>query len=161
MLYLYRIDTLPAKAREILPSASQLSRAQSLAAARGCLSRSVAFRRTGTRFRLPGGTVDGQPRERSQQDIERGIPIAVQHEATFRADMRPHGQRLLHPAATPGTILSGEARRYRDNGNAVQATIVPEPGEEEAPTGIADTRGPGGGSSPGRQCASLRRQSHR
>src|ERR1051326_2335005 len=83
------IDTLPAKAREILPSASHLDRARLPTSACGCLSRSGAFSRSRTRFRLPGGRVGGQ------QDIERGIPVPVQHQPTTRADVRSHGKRLL------------------------------------------------------------------
>ena len=53
--------------------------------------------------------------------------------------MRPHGETFLDAIATARAILCSEARRdgyYRD---AMQQAVVADPGEEQPPTGIADT----------------------
>src|ERR1051326_5053379 len=46
---------------------------------------------------------------------------------------------LVHPFTTARTILAGEAWGDSYNGNAMQPAIVAQPGEEQPPTGIADT----------------------
>ncbi len=55
--------------------------------------------------------------------------------------MRSHRKRLLDTEPTPRAILRGEARRNRDDGNAMHLPIGAHPGEEEPPTGIADALG--------------------
>src|SRR5215472_8676868 len=56
---------------------------------RNCLRRLVVFcpeaassRRSGTRFRLPGGTVGSYPVQGSQENVQGRVPISVQHQTT-------------------------------------------------------------------------------
>ena len=80
----------------------------------------------------------GHYHQGSSQDIQRGVLVSVQYQATVGADVGPHGERFLDPLAAARTILRRVAWRDGYHGNAVQRAIVPDPGEEEAPTGIAD-----------------------
>jgi hypothetical protein len=75
----------------------------------------------------------------SQQNVQGGIPVAVQHQPTRGADVRPHAQAFLHPFATARAILRGELGGDGHNGDAMQPAIVAHPGEKLPPTGIADT----------------------
>ena len=127
------LDTLPPKGREILPSSSQLSRTQSLAPASGCLSRSVAFCRSRTRFRLPSGTVRCHDHQCGSQDVQRGVPIPVQHQAAGRTHMGAHRQGFLDTKATARAVLCREAGRNSDNGDAMHLPIVADVRRGTAP----------------------------
>jgi hypothetical protein len=103
------------------------------------MSRSVAFRRSGTRSRLPGGTVvGGHDQQCGSQDIQRGVPIPVQHKTTGRTEVGAHRKGFLDAIATPRAILRGEARRNGDNGDAMDLSVVAHPEKEQPPTGITD-----------------------
>src|SRR5215469_5019104 len=127
-----KLDTLPAKAREILPSARPFATCPCEHRRRGGLSRSVVSRRTGTRSRLPSGT------ESTVENVEGRVMVTIQYQTTRRTDMGAHAERLLHPEPTPAAILRREACRNRYNGDAMYLSIVAHPREEQAPTGITD-----------------------
>ncbi len=55
--------------------------------------------------------------------------------------MGPHAQCLLHPEATAGTILRGEARRDSYHWDTMQCPIVADPAEEPIPARITDGLG--------------------
>jgi hypothetical protein len=105
---------------------ARLRRALANTARRGGLSRSEVFRRSGTRSHLPGGTVMGSYRQGSSQNIERGIPVPIQHESTLRAAMGAHGERFLDPESTARAILGGEPRRDDDNRHISSRAVVPD-----------------------------------
>jgi hypothetical protein len=52
--------------------------------------------------------------------------------------MGAHGERLLHAKATAAAILRGELGWDGYHWDAMDLPIIPDPGEEHSPTGIAD-----------------------
>src|SRR5215469_6253094 len=52
--------------------------------------------------------------------------------------MSARGERFLDPESTARAILGGEPRRDGDDRHISYRAVVPDPGEEEAPTGITD-----------------------
>jgi len=67
---------------------ARVPRALANTARRGGLSRSVAYCRNSTRFRLPGGTVQGgQQDQGGQENIQGRIVVSIQHQSTVGADM--------------------------------------------------------------------------
>ncbi len=135
-------DTPPAFMRGILPSASERTRCHRWHRAEAHLSRSVAFRYAGTRSRLPGGTVAGCPSNQGgSQDIQRGVVVPVQHQATGRTDMGAHAQALFDPRSTARAILGREARRHGYDGDTMQPAIIAYPTQEAVPARITDAFG--------------------
>jgi hypothetical protein len=65
--------------------------------------------------------------------------VPVQDQATLGTAVCALAQALLHAIPTARTVLRGEVGRNRNDGNAMQATIIAHPGQEETPRCIADT----------------------
>src|ERR1051326_2618112 len=130
-----KIDTLPLKRREVLPSTSPFATCSCEHSRRGVLSRSDVFRRSGTRSHLPGRTESGHYHQSSSQDIQRGVLVSVQPQAAVGADVSTHGERFLHAIAASTTVLRGEPGRDGDDRHISYHAVVAHPGEEQPPTG--------------------------
>src|SRR6266581_6421578 len=95
-----------------------------------------AFDGLAIRSRVPHGTVHCLV-----QDVERGIVVPIQDDATPRTDVCPHGERLLDERPTGRTLLAGELRCYCHHSNGMSGSIVVHPPEELSPSGIVDAFG--------------------
>jgi len=91
----------------------------------GPLSRSVAYCRSSTRFRLPGGTVEGQ-----FQDVKRSMVVTVKHQPTGRTDMSALRERPPDPAATARALLCGVARRDGYHRHTIHVPVGTQPEKE-------------------------------
>src|SRR5215469_17621901 len=134
-------DTPRSLRRGILPSSSPFATCPCEHSRRGGLSRSDLFRRNGTRSHLPGGTERGRYHLGSSQNIQRGVLVPVQYQPTVGAHVGTRGEAFLHAIPAPTAILRGEAGRDGDDRHISYRAVVADPGEEQPPTGVADTFG--------------------
>lgn len=105
------------------------------------MSRSVLSHRSGTRFRLPGGTECCHVCQGSRENVERSIMISIKHQATTRTDMGTSAKTFLYPFATAGTILRGKTGRDGHNRHARYLPIVAEPLKELTPCHVTNALG--------------------
>ena len=64
--------------------------------------------------------------------------VAVKHEPTPRADMRPDREALLDTPMAATALLTREGWLDRKNGNVMHSSVGGQPREEASPSGIAD-----------------------
>src|SRR5215472_1615117 len=64
------------------------------------------------------------------------IVVAVQHQPAVRADMRAHGQTLVHPCATAAAVLRRIRRVDRFHSLPGAGCLASEDGAEGAPLGV-------------------------
>lgn len=73
-----------------------------------------------------------------EQDVERGIVVAIQDEPAAGTGVRAHRQRLLDDPPASAARLAGECGLYRQHRDAVDLRIVLHPAQEGAPARVLD-----------------------
>ena len=101
------------------------------------------------------------PQGTSNKNVQGGVLISIQNDATTMTDVGAHTERLFHHCAALRALLRGEGRSHGNDRDIVHGSIRLHPRDELSPSGIVNGRGQGGGCAPCSVSASLRRQSDR
>jgi hypothetical protein len=74
------------------------------------------------------------------QDVERGVRVAGEDQATAWADVGPHGQALRHPFPTAAAVLAGRGGRNGFPSRASPCCLAREQRSEGIPARVVDRR---------------------